>query len=144
MTPDEARKRFAAASVARLATVDPDGHPHVVPVVFAVLESFVYIAVDHKPKTSRDLRRLRNIRTTPAVSVLVDHYEDEWTRLWWARADGSATVVDDPAAMTTPIDLLVAKYPQYQESRPSGPVIAIEVTRWTGWSFSDSDEPTQD
>jgi PPOX class probable F420-dependent enzyme len=141
MTP-AARLRFTAAAVARLATVGSDGRPHIVPVVFAAVESFVYIAVDHKPKASRDLRRLRNIRANPAVSVLVDHYEDDWTKLWWVRADGTASIVDDPAVMAGPIDLLVAKYPQYQAIRPVGPVIAVQVARWTGWSFSD--EPDQD
>ena len=131
--------RFRAAPVARLATADADGHPHLVPVTFALSAGLsadvtIYLAVDHKPKTTRDLRRLRDIRANPAVSILVDHYEDDWTSLWWARADGTATIIDDPAAMTAPVDLLVAKYPQYQRIRPAGPVIAIAVRRWLGWT----------
>jgi PPOX class probable F420-dependent enzyme len=121
--------------VARLATADTQGHPHLVPVTFALADDVdIYIAVDHKPKTTRDLRRLRDIRANPAVSILVDHYEDDWTKLWWTRADGTARVLDDPADMRTPVDLLVAKYPQYQEIPPAGPVIAIHVDRWLSWT----------
>lgn len=120
--------------MARLSTVDPTGWPHIVPVVFAVAGDLLWIAVDHKPKSSRNLKRLRNIQSNPAVSLLVDHYEDDWTALWWARADGTAAVVSTPSAMTDPIDHLVAKYPQYQAIRPEGPVIEVKVTRWTGWA----------
>lgn len=127
--------RFRTARVARLATADADGHPHLVPVTFALAPGLIfYTAVDHKPKTTRDLVRLRDIRANPAVSLLVDHYEDDWTNLWWARADGTATVIDDPAEMAAPIDLLVAKYPQYQQIRPAGPVIAIQVVHWLSWT----------
>ena len=131
MTPAQ---RFAAARVARLATVGADGSPHLVPVVFAVDGDTVVIAIDHKPKARRDVRRLANIRANPAVSLLVDHYADDWSTLWWVRADGVAHVVDDPAGMAGPIDLLVAKYPQYQEIRPAGPVIVVRVSRWREWS----------
>lgn len=128
MTPAEARCRFAVARVARLATVSADG-PHLVPVVFAVEGDTITMAIDHKPKARREVRRLANIRANPAVSLLVDHYADDWSTLWWVRADGRAVVVPD-----APIDALVAKYPQYQEIRPEGPMIVVTVTRWTGWS----------
>jgi PPOX class probable F420-dependent enzyme len=131
VTPAE---RFAAERVARLATVDATGRPHLVPVVFAVAGDTVVIAIDHKPKARRDVRRLANIRANPAVSLLADHYSDEWTTLWWVRADGEAHIVDDPAGMAGPIDLLVAKYPQYQQIRPAGPVIVVHVTQWREWS----------
>jgi PPOX class probable F420-dependent enzyme len=131
---DESRHRFAQARVARLATVTADGDPHLVPVVFAVAGSTVVIAVDHKPKASRDLRRLANIAAHPSVTLLVDHYDDDWSTLWWVRADGTAQVTDDPAEMTAPIDALVAKYPQYTERRPAGPVIAVRVHQWRGWA----------
>jgi PPOX class probable F420-dependent enzyme len=127
---DAARARFAAARVARLATVGP----HLVPVVFAVKDDTVVIAIDHKPKARRDVRRLANIRADPAVSLLADHYDEDWTTLWWVRADGMAEVVEDAAAMTAPIDLLVAKYPQYQEIRPAGPVIVVRVSQWRSWA----------
>jgi len=127
--------RFRTARVAHLATADAEGHPRLVPVTFAVADDLaVYIAIDHKPKTTRDLRRLRDIRANPAVSILVDHYDEDWAKLWWTRADGTATILDDPADMRAPVDLLVAKYPQYQEIRPAGPVIAVDVARWLGWT----------
>ncbi len=94
----------------------------------------IYSAVDAKPKSSTDLRRLRNIRANPRVAVLADHYEDDWGRLWWVRADGQATILDDPAAMAQALALLAARYPQYRAQPPGGPVISIRVTRWTGWA----------
>ncbi|HKN99113.1 MAG TPA: TIGR03668 family PPOX class F420-dependent oxidoreductase [Pseudonocardiaceae bacterium] len=134
LPPALAAERFRAARVARLATVDATGRPHLVPVVFAVDGETVVLAIDHKPKARRDVRRLANIAANPAVSLLVDHYDDDWSALWWVRADGDATVVDDPAAMAGPIDLLVAKYPQYQRTRPAGPVILVRVHTWRGWA----------
>lgn len=134
LTTDEARRRFAAASVARLATVSGEGQPHVVPCTFAVDGELIYSAVDSKPKSTTNLRRLRNIASNPAVTVLTDHYADDWSALWWVRADGQATVIDDPREMAAPIRLLASRYPQYVTSPPGGPVIAIRVIRWTGWS----------
>lgn len=138
MTLDEAeaRARLAAARVARLATVDEEGRPHLVPVTFDAAGDSIVIAVDQKPKRSTDLRRLRNIRANPRVTVLADHYEDDWTRLWWVRADGLAAVVEDDAGRAAPVARLRAKYPQYRETTPSGPVIAITVTAVTGWSYA--------
>ena len=97
----EPADRFAAAKVARLATVTPDGPPHLVPIVFAVAESTVYTAVDGKPKTSQRLRRLANIEANPRVSILVDHYDDDWSQLWWVRADGIATIHHDDSVVRT-------------------------------------------
>ncbi|SEF58674.1 PPOX class probable F420-dependent enzyme, Rv0121 family [Nonomuraea solani] len=130
------RARFAAQRVARLATVRAGGTPRVVPVTFAVLGDRVVTAVDHKPKTTTDLGRLRDIRANPAVSLLADHYEDDWTRLWWIRADGPAAVMDDGPDREAALDALADKYPQYEEHRPAGSVIMVEVTRWSGWSAS--------
>jgi PPOX class probable F420-dependent enzyme len=134
LTEAEAATRFRTARVARLATVAADGRPHLVPVVFAVAGATVAIAIDHKPKARRDVRRLANIAANPAVSLLADHYAEDWTTLWWVRADGDAVVVDDPAAMAGPIDLLVDRYPQYQAIRPAGPVILVRVHTWRGWA----------
>ncbi|MGA5133048.1 TIGR03668 family PPOX class F420-dependent oxidoreductase [Streptomyces olivoreticuli] len=130
----EARRRFAESPVARLATADGTGRPHVVPIAFALGENLLYFAVDHKPKTTQSLRRLRNIRQNPQVSVLVDHYAADWTTLWWARADGRAEIWTDPAQRHVPVTLLREKYPQYADHPPEGPVVAVEVTRWSGWS----------
>jgi PPOX class probable F420-dependent enzyme len=134
MEGDEARRRFALGRVARLATVAADGRPHVVPCTFAVDEDTVYVAVDHKPKTTTSLKRLANIAANPGVTMIVDHYDEDWTALWWVRADGQALVRTDPAQVAGPIELLAGRYPQYRDDRPDGPVIAIMVTRWSGWS----------
>jgi PPOX class probable F420-dependent enzyme len=132
---DEARERFATARVARLATTGPDGAPHLVPVVFAVVGDVVWSAVDDKPKSTRALRRLANIAAHPRVSLLVDHYEEDWTSLWWVRADGTARVFEgDDAAVGEGRDALVSRYPQYAERMPAGPYVAVHVTVWRGWS----------
>jgi PPOX class probable F420-dependent enzyme len=136
LEPAEARRRFAAAVVARLATVGPAGQPHLVPVTFAVDGDRVYTAVDAKPKTTTDLRRLRNIAADPRVAMLADHYEADWGALWWARADGTAALLDRPADMAGPLRLLAARYPQYRAHPPAGPVISIQVGRWSGWAAS--------
>ncbi|UXA07349.1 TIGR03668 family PPOX class F420-dependent oxidoreductase [Mycobacterium sp. SMC-2] len=129
------RARLTRSQVARLATITPDGLPHLVPVVFAVAQDsdVVYTAVDAKPKTTRRLRRLANIERNPHVSLLVDHYAEDWTRLWWVRVDGAATIHTDGAAMDCGHRLLRAKYPQYQSVPLNGPVIAIAVRRWSSW-----------
>ncbi len=140
IAPDEARRRMSTARVARLATVSAasgqDARPHLVPITFAVDRDLIYTAVDAKPKTTRDLRRLRNLAANPRVAVLADEYDDDWTRLWWVRADGAATVISDPSTMAAPIELLARRYPQYLASPPPGPVIAIRVDQWSGWSAS--------
>ena len=128
------RRRVAQSPVARLATVRPDGNPHLVPITFALDGDTVVTAVDHKPKTSSTLQRLRNIATHPVASVLVDHYEDDWNGLWWVRGDGAARVVHDGAERDGAVDLLGAKYAQYRERRPAGPVILVAVQRWASWS----------
>jgi PPOX class probable F420-dependent enzyme len=134
LTADEARRRFATARVARLATVSAHGQPHVVPCTFAIDGELIYSAVDNKPKSTTNLQRLRNIAANPSVAVLTDHYADDWSALWWARADGQASIIEDPLAMAAPISLLAARYPHYVTSPPGGPVIAIGVNRWAGWS----------
>jgi PPOX class probable F420-dependent enzyme len=129
------RARFAEARVARLATVGADGRPHVVPIVFVPTAEGLATVVDAKPKAHTALRRLANIRANPAVSVLVDRYDDDWSRLWWARADGDARIVDlaDDAA-TAVVAALAERYPHYRDSPPPGPLVAVTVHRWSGWS----------
>ncbi len=135
MSPQEARRRFATARVARLATVGADGAPHLVPITFALLGETVYSAVDQKPKRTLHLRRLENVEATGRASLLVDHYEEDWTHLWWVRADGSARTLapDEPEARHA-LTALKARYPQ---QRPIGPVLAVDVERWTGWLGGD-------
>jgi PPOX class probable F420-dependent enzyme len=133
----EARERFSTATVARMATVGPGGTPHLVPIVFALIdEDTVVTAVDHKRKRTTALRRLANIERNPAVALLADEYHDEWDRLWWARADGRARVLapgEEPELRARGIDALVARYVQYAHRRPSGDLIVVEVQRWSGW-----------
>ncbi|MFE3165716.1 TIGR03668 family PPOX class F420-dependent oxidoreductase [Streptomyces sp. NPDC059224] len=131
LTEDEARRRFAGARVARLATVDESGRPHLVPVVFARYGADgIVTAVDHKPKTTPRLKRLRNIAAQPCVSLLVDEYDENWDRLWWVRADGEARVTPADPAVIQP---LREKYPQYREHPPNDRVIRVTVSHWTGW-----------
>jgi PPOX class probable F420-dependent enzyme len=135
-----AKRRLSEARVAHLATAGDDGRPHIVPIVFVLHGNALYFAVDAKPKQTRNLQRLKNIAANPAVSVLVDHYEDDWTRLWWVRIDGTARVVTDDAHARHVTDLLVQKYNQYRNARPEGPVVAVQIDRITGWSFIDTTE----
>jgi PPOX class probable F420-dependent enzyme len=128
------RQRVAAARVARLATIDPDGRPHLVPIVFALAGDTLYSAVDAKPKRSRRLRRIENARERPDVTVLVDEYDDDWTRLWWVRLRGQARVLDDGDEASQAVDLLIAKYEQYRAEPPGLPVLAVDVVEWRGWA----------
>ena len=137
MDDADLRRRVAAARVARLATIEDDGSAHLVPICFVLDDVTIYSAVDGKPKRSRDLRRLRNVRARPVATVLVDHYEEDWARLWWARIRGPARVVEvggpEEARAT---DLLVAKYAQYRSLRPEGPVLAVALDECRGWQAS--------
>ena len=129
LPPAIAEERVALARIGRLATVTPAGRPHVVPVCFALDGGRIVTAVDAKPKVTRALARLENVRATGRASLLVDHYEEDWSALWWVRVDGIAEVIESDAA----IDALAAKYEQYRETRPAGPVIAIVPDRWRSW-----------
>jgi PPOX class probable F420-dependent enzyme len=128
--PATAEQRLAQARVGRLATVTADGRPHVVPVCFALAGGRIYTAVDGKPKSTRALQRLENVRATGRASLLADHYEEDWSQLWWVRVDGAAEVID---AGDVALDALAAKYEQYRAARPAGPVIAISPERWRSW-----------
>ncbi|MFD6856035.1 TIGR03668 family PPOX class F420-dependent oxidoreductase [Rhodococcus sp. NPDC060090] len=129
------RRRVADARVARLATADGSGVPHLVPIVFSLEGDAIHTCVDDKPKTTRRLRRLTDIAENSRVSVLVDHYDDDWSQLWWVRIDGIATVDDaDSDTGATGLDALARKYVQYRVKRPSGPVITIDRLSWRSWS----------
>jgi PPOX class probable F420-dependent enzyme len=122
--------------VARLATTDPDGRPHLVPIVFALDGETLYSAVDRKPKRSGRLRRIENARARPDVTVLVDHYEEDWSRLWWTRLRGRARVLDGGDEHDRALQLLAEKYPQYRSEPPAGPVLAVDVAEVRTWSAS--------
>ena len=128
------RQRLFEARVAHLASADAAGKPHLVPISFAVEGDTLYFAVDAKPKRTTDLKRLRNIEANPKVSVLIDHYEEDWSRLWWVRVDGTARIISDHAEVNRATELLVGRYPQYRVTRPAGPVVAISIDRISGWS----------
>jgi PPOX class probable F420-dependent enzyme len=128
------RRLVDAARVGRLATVSADRRPHAVPVCFALVGEVAYSAVDHKPKRSGRLRRVENLLETGQACLLVDEYDDDWSTLWWVRLDGSGRVVDDWEEGAPAIAALAGKYPQYRARPPDGPVIALDITRWTGWS----------
>ena len=135
---DDARRRFATARVARLATVRSGGLPHLVPVVMAVEGERVYTVVDAKPKRSSRLQRLRNVAANPAVSLLVDHYDEDWDAIWWVRADGRARVVEDGRERDRAIELVAEKYPQGAAPAESfGAAIIVDVTRWVGWAATE-------
>jgi PPOX class probable F420-dependent enzyme len=136
MTPDEARRRFAGSRVAHLATADAGGVPHLVPITFAVAGNVIVTAVDAKTKRGGTLRRLANLAANPRVSVLVDRYDADWTRLWWARADGTAQVLEDGSAFDDAVERLRDRYPQYGTVGIIGPVIVIQIDRWSGWTAS--------
>jgi PPOX class probable F420-dependent enzyme len=133
MAEFDAAAAFAESPVAILATVGPGGVPHVVPIVFAVHNDVIYTAVDAKRKTTRRLRRLANIEDNPAVSLLVDHYDDDWSQLWWVRADCVAAIHYSGEEMASGYFLLRKKYVQYQRIALDGPVVTVEVKRWSSW-----------
>jgi PPOX class probable F420-dependent enzyme len=141
MTRDEAIARIRAARVGRLATVRPDGSPHVVPFVFATVgeanELLTYWAVDAKPKKRGTIQRIENIERNPAVEYVVDGYDEDWAVLWWVRVTGRARVVSSPVEWTRALTALTDKYPQYLAVPPGGTVVAIDIHRVTGWSASE-------
>jgi PPOX class probable F420-dependent enzyme len=136
LSPAEARERFVVSPVARLATADASGVPHVVPVTFAADGDVLYFAIDHKPKSTWNLRRLQNIRENPRVAVLADRYEADWSALWWARADGHAEILDAGSEWSKAVELLRDRYEQYRDRPPEGPVVSVIVEKWSGWAFA--------
>ncbi len=128
------RERLTRATVGHLATVSADRRPHVVPCCFVLSGSTVFSAVDDKPKSTNRLQRIRNLEANPNAALLVDHYDDDWTRLWWVRVDGTVRILDDGAERETALDRLADKYEQYRRDRPPGPVIALDVDGWRAWA----------
>ncbi len=137
MNVSEARTRFGSARVARLATIGADGAAHLVPCVFFLQGDTVYSPVDHKPKRSTDLVRLRNLRRDARATLLADHYEEEWASLWWVRAQGAGRILDTGEEHATAVGQIHDKYPQYRATPISGPVIAVDVEGWSWWSAQD-------
>lgn len=138
MNRAESLDRLAAARSGHLATVRPDGRPHVVVVTFALIDEFAVTAIDHKPKSTRRLQRIANIEANPVASLLVDHYDDDdWTDLWWVRIDGDAAVHREGSLREHAIEALRIKYVQYEERPPEGPVIAVSLEGVSSWASSE-------
>jgi PPOX class probable F420-dependent enzyme len=131
-------RRAASEPVAHMASSGPDGKPHIVPITFAIEGNVLYFAVDAKPKRTTDLKRLRNIAANPKVSILIDHYEDDWEKLWWVRLDGDARILGERDELERALDLLAARYRQYRTNRPNGPVVAVAIERTSGWSAAEA------
>jgi PPOX class probable F420-dependent enzyme len=137
VTPEEQRQRVAAARVGRLATLRADGTPRLVPVTFALVDGLVCFVVDEvKPKTTTRLARLADIARDPRVGLLVDHYADDWSQLWWVRIDGTAEIHEDGELRGRALGALVEKYEPYAMAPPDGVVVVITPTRWSGWAAS--------
>ncbi|HVR79760.1 MAG TPA: TIGR03668 family PPOX class F420-dependent oxidoreductase [Acidimicrobiia bacterium] len=132
----EALDRLERARVGRFASVVPDGRPHVVAVTFAVTDGTVVHMIDHKPKTTRNLQRLRNVETTPEACLLVDGYDEDWSALWWVRVDGMASVETEGGRWETARAALAAKYHQYRDAPPTGPALFLSMDRVTHWASS--------
>jgi PPOX class probable F420-dependent enzyme len=135
---NEIWRRAASEPVAHMASSGPDGKPHIVPITFAFEGKVLYFAVDAKPKRTTNLQRLRNIAANPAVSILVDHYDDNWEKLWWVRLDGDARILGERDEIERALDLLAARYRQYTTNRPSGPVVAVTIRRTSAWSAAEA------
>ena len=138
LSAEQARARFADCPVAVLGTVDEAGAAHLVPVTYVVSGDRVFITIDDKPKRTQDLKRLRNIAANPRVCLLAQHYQDEWSGLWWARADGTARVIDPDDMPFGVLGGLVGRYSWYRAHPPNGPVIEVTVAAWSGWAFTES------
>jgi PPOX class probable F420-dependent enzyme len=130
----DVRSLVAGAPVGRLATLGTDGRPHLVPCCFVLDGEVLYSAVDAKPKRSPDLQRLAHVRARPDVALLVDHYEEDWSKLWWVRLRGKGRVLEAGPEADRARSLLARKYPQYRHQPPTGPVLAVDVTDWQAWS----------
>lgn len=119
--------------MARLGTIDPRGRPHLVPISFTLVDDVAYSAVDSKPKTTRRLQRVANIEREPRASLLVDHYDEDWTTVWWCFVTGRARVVYEGKEFDNAVRALADKYEQYEGNPPAGPAVVLEIDRWRGW-----------
>ena len=136
MLTDEARGFLDNHRVARFATAETSGQPHVVPICYAVSDNSIYFTIDEKPKqlTDRPLKRIRNLQNNPHVALVVDRYEDDWTQLGWVMVQGEAALLDDGEEHTEAQRLLKARYPQLHGMQINDlPVIAVRIKRVISW-----------
>lgn len=141
--PGWALDRLRVARVGRLATADAAGRPLVVPVCYALDDEgrHLYSAVDPKPKRTPNLQRVRNVRANPRAALLVDDYDEDWTRLWWVMVRGPAVVLEEGPEFTAGVDRLVAKYPQYRAlglERERGVLVRVTIERVLAWRWSEA------
>lgn len=143
LTEAQARRMLEEERVARLATSDAEGRPHLVPVVFALAGDRIFLPIDHKPKRSASpekLRRVRNLRANPRASLLVDRYDEDWARLAWVRVDGPAALVAEGPEYREAVTRLTEKYPQYRAhplpAEGASLVIVLHIDALRGWSAS--------
>jgi PPOX class probable F420-dependent enzyme len=135
--PQEMRFRLVEGRVARLGTVAPDGRPHLVPCVFVLDADTIYTPIDHKPKRTRRLQRLKNLEAYPAATMLVDEYSEKWEECWWVRLRGRARILEGGDEFERARELLVARYQQYTDPAQIHPIIAIDIDEWVGWQGKD-------
>lgn len=130
------RRRVAQARIARLATVGADGRPHIVPVCYSFEDDTLTFVVDSKPKTTTTLQRIENIRSNPAVSLVVDQYDEDWDQLWWVRLDGYGRIIeaDDPGFRDATTALSGKYRGQYGLRPPPGPAVIVDIDHWAGWA----------
>jgi PPOX class probable F420-dependent enzyme len=141
---NETQRRFVETRrVGHLATADASGAPYLVPVCFALGEAPLYITIDEKPKRQdRPLKRVRNILENPKVAFIVDHYDEDWTRLGWVMLRGTAEILDSGDEHDSAQELLRARYPQYQTMNLAGlPVIALRIAHVASWGDLSPDRP---
>jgi PPOX class probable F420-dependent enzyme len=136
-TLPDAPARLGLARVGRLATVGSTA-PHIVPCCFVVDRTVAYSAIDDKPKRTPQLQRLADVAAHPYATLLVDHYDEDWSTLWWIRVSGPARVVTSGAEHAGAVRLLRLKYPQYADHGLTGPVLALELQEWRTWSATPS------
>ena len=137
LSRDQCIALAAVERVGHLATASATGQPHLVPITFALVDEGAVVGIDEKPKSSSDLKRIRNIYENPRTALLWDRYDEDWSKLWWVRADGGAEILEDGETWTAAWEALNNKYPQYDGQVHEGPVISVMIHRWTGWSYSD-------
>lgn len=134
---DAEREFIESHRVARLATADADGMPHVVPIVYALVDDDIYFVIDEKPKkTRRGLKRLSNIAVNPRVALIIDEYQDDWTRLAYLLIEGTAGEIADEAAYARVIEELRRRYSQYRDMELSyerNPMLRIVAARRHFW-----------
>ena len=136
MLTDEARGFLDNHRVARFATAEPSGQPHVVPICYAVSDNSMYFTIDEKPKqlTDKPLKRIRNLQTNPHVALVVDRYEEDWAQLGWVMIQGEAALLGDGEEHKQAQQLLKVRYPQLYRMQISDlPVIAVRITRVISW-----------